>query len=229
MVVDEAKWFSLEKAYFGVAKAFFGDPLPPRFEIHAQDLKSGRGVFRGFSLAQQLSFRDAMLHLLVANGIPVIYRRIIKNRFKTFCEDNYGPGIRVNPYVMALPFVCMEVDYYLRRKGAGELGMLIFDEQKENLNDAEVSLRTLRLDSNSALKTSNLVEKGFFVDSAKSFGLQLIDLAAYYIRKFEENKLGVKVSDYDKQTFEDIEQITHTGVGSKVVDVIEWVRSKYIK
>ncbi len=107
--------------------------------------------------------------------------------------------------------------------------MLIFDEQKENLNDAEVSLRTLRLDSNSALKTSNLVEKGFFVDSAKSFGLQLIDLAAYYIRKFEENKLGVKVSDYDKQTFEDIEQITHTGVGSKVVDVIEWVRSKYIK
>jgi hypothetical protein len=229
MIVDESKWFLLEKGYYDVAKECFGEPLPAKFEIHAQDLKSRRGMFEGLSLAQQLSFRDSMLHLLVSYGIPVIYRRIIKSKFKAFCEDNYGPGIMVNPYVMALPFVCMEVDYYLRRKGPAELGMLIFDEQKENLNDAELSLRTLRLDDNSALKTRNLIEKGFFSDSSKSFGLQLVDLAAYYIRKYEENKLGLKVSNYDKQTFGAIEKIVSSGVGSRVVDVIEWVRDKYVK
>jgi len=70
--------------------------------------------------------------------------------------------------------------------------MFIFDEQKETLDDAERSLRTLRLDSTSVLKTSNIIEKGFFIDSSKSFALQLVDLAAYYIRKYEENELGLR-------------------------------------
>jgi hypothetical protein len=123
----------------------------------------------------------------------------------------------------------MEVDHHLKGKGKNEFGMLIFDETKEHLGDVERSLRTLRLEPESILKTTNIVEKGFFVDSSKSFGLQLIDLSAYYIRKYEEHKMGIKVSELDKQTFVKIETLISTGIGSDVKDVLDWVRKYYIK
>lgn len=229
MILPESKWFSLERLFFNAARKYFGDPLPSPFEIQAKDLKSGRGIFENLTFTQQLSFRDEMLQLLVDNEIAIVYRRIIKSNFGAFCEENYGPGIKVDPYVMALPFVCMEVDHYLRQKGGDELGMLIFDEQKENLDYAERSLRTLRLDSTSVLKTTNIIEKGFFIDSSKSFALQLVDLAAYYVRKYEEDKLKLRVSNFDKQTFDKIEKLISTGVGSNVGDILEWVKNNCIK
>jgi len=229
MILPESKWFSLEKLFFSIASDYFGYPLPSPFEIQAKDLKSRRGMFENLSFPQQLSFRDRMLQLLLDNDIAVIYRRIIKSRFAAFCEEHYGPGIRVNPYIMALPFVCMEVDHFLRQNAGDQLGMLIFDEQKETLDDAERSLRTLRLDSTSILKTNNIVEKGFFIDSSKSFALQLVDLAAYYIRKYEENQLGLRVSEVDKQTFGRIRELVSSGVGSRAIDVLEWVKNHYVK
>jgi hypothetical protein len=229
LIIPESKWFSLENSFFNTAGKYFGEPLPSLFEVQVKDLKSGRGVFKNLDFSQQLSFRDEMLQLLLDNKIDIIYRRIIKRKFAIFCEEKYGPGIRVNPYIMALPFVCMEVDHYLRRKGHDELGMFIFDEQKENLDAAELSLRTLRLDSKSILKTTNIIEKGFFIDSSKSFALQLADLAAYYVRKFEESELGFKVSDIDKQTFNKIQKLVSTGIGSRTLDVLAWVKDYYMK
>ena len=228
MILPETKWFSLEKLFFNIASEYFGYPLPSPFEIQAKDLKNRRGIFERLTFEQQLSFRDRMLQLLLDNEITVIYRRIIKSKFATFCDKHYGPGIRVNPYIMALPFVCTEVDHYLSQAGSDHLGMFIFDEQKETLDDAERSLRTLRLDSTSILKTTNIVEKGFFIDSSKSFALQLVDLAAYYIRKYEEHKLGLRVSEVDKQAFSSIKQLVSTGVGSSIVDILEWVKNHYI-
>ena len=229
MILPELKWFALEKPFFEIAREYFGDPLPSKFEIQAKELKGRRGVFEKITFEQQLSFRDKMLQLLIDNDIVVIYRRIIKSKFELFCEREYGSRIKVNPYIMALPFVCMEVDNYLRQKAANELGMFIFDERKETLNDAERSLQTLRLDPSSIVKTRNIIEKGFFIDSSKSFPLQLVDLVAYYIRKYEECKLGLRVSDIDKQTFVRIKKIISIGVGSSVVDILEWVKSYYIK
>lgn len=229
MIIPESRWFAMEEGFYAMARQFFGAVLPEPFEIQAKDLKSRRGVFAGLPLAEQLRFRDAVLQFLLDHQIEVIYRRIIKRKFSDFCEESYGSGIRVNPYIMALPFVCLEVDHSLQGKGTTELGMLIFDEQKENLHDAERSLHTLRLDSKSILKTKNLVEKGFFIDSSKSFGLQLVDFVAYYIRKYEEDAIGHRVSDIDKQVFEKIRRLVSTGVGSRVVDILEWVREHYIK
>jgi len=229
MILPESKWFSLEKVFLNIAKEYFGDPLPTTFEVQAKDLKNRRGVFKNLTFAQQLSFRDKMLRLLIDNEIVVIYRRIIKIKFEAFCEEHYGPGIKVNPYIMALPFVCMEVDHYLHQSGDDQLGMFIFDEQKETLNDAERSLQTLRLDPSSIVKTRNIIEKGFFIDSSKSFPLQLVDLAAYYIHKYEENKLGLRVSDVDKQSFGKIKKLVSTGIGSSVVDILEWVKKYYIE
>ena len=229
VILPESKWFPLEKLFLDTLRKYFGDPLPSPIEIQAKDLKSGRGVFESLTFTQQLSFRDDMLKLLLDNKIAVIYMRIIKSKFAAFCDEQYGPGIKVNPYIMSLPFVCMEVDHYLRQAGDNQLGMFIFDEQKETLDDAERSLRTLRLDSRSILKTTNIIEKGFFIDSSKSFALQLVDIVAYYIRKYEENESGLRVSDIDKQTFDNIKNLASISIGSNVDDILEWVKKHYIK
>lgn len=227
MILPEREWFAMEERFFRLTREFLGADLAYPFEIHATDLKSGRRLFKDMALERRLHFRDQMLRLLVDSRVAVIYRRIIKAKFAAFCVENYGPGIKVNPYIMALPFVCMEVDHYLRGRGPSELGMLIFDEQKENLDAVERSLRTLRLDSASILKTTNIVEKGFFVDSSKSFALQLVDIAAYHIRKYEESKLGFRVNPVDVQTFGDLKKLILTGVGSAMIDVLEWVKNYF--
>jgi hypothetical protein len=229
MVLPETKWFLMEQKFFEIAEKYLRKKLSYPFEIHAADLKARREIFKDIPLKECLSFRDEMIQLLLDNEIAIIYRRIIKTRFEAFCNENYGPGIKVDPYVMALPFVCIEVDHWLKRKSPNELGLFIFDETKENLEYVERSLRTLRLDAASTLKTTNIVEKGFFVDSAKSYALQLIDLAAYYIRKFEESRLNLKVSELDRQAFGRIQRLVSKSMGSKTEEILEWVKAHCLK
>lgn len=231
LVLNEQQWFDIEKDFYTIKESYFGKDLAHEYEIHAKDLKNREGAFKQLSFEQQLEFRNKMLDLLVRYQIKVFYRRIIKNRFKLFCQKRYGPHFSVNPvnpYIMALPFVCMEVDEYIRENSDGEKWMLIFDEQKENLDDVERSLRTLRLDPRSILKTQRLLEKGFFVDSKKSFALQLVDIAAYYLRKYEEYKWGKRVSPVDMQTFAVLEQIGLSETWKRNQDVLDWVEANCI-
>lgn len=92
----------------------------------------------------------------------------------------------------------------------------------------ERSIKILRLDKASLLKTNNIIEKGFFVDSKKSFALQLSDLVAYYIRKNEEFKLGFRVSDLDKQVFPMIEKLVVPGEFNRTKDIFNWVKQTWI-
>jgi len=228
MVLHSTKWFALEKDFYSILEEFLGKDLANKTELHAIDLKARRKNFKDITPENSLLIRDKMLQLLLDYEIPIIYRRIIKSSFNKFCEENYGPGIKIDPYIMALPFVCTEVNHFLQKKGEHELGMFIFDEQKENLNEAERSLRTLRLDQNSILKTTNIIEKGFFIDSSKSFAIQITDMATHYIRKYEEHKQNIRVSEFDKQTFGKIKKMTSSGIGSNTEDILEWVKRHHI-
>lgn len=170
LVLNIRKWFKMEKKFHAIMKEFFGDEAD-LVELHAVDLKSRKGDCKGLSPSVSIEIRDRMLQLLLDYEIPVIYQRIIKSKYERFCEEHYGPGISINPYIMALPFICMSVNTYLKKKSPEEHGIFIFDEQQEYFSDAERSIRTLRLDPNSVLKTTNIVEKGFFVKSGKCFAL----------------------------------------------------------
>lgn len=149
--------------------------------------------------------------------------------YEKFCFETYGPGIHVDPYIMALPFLCVEIDRYLSKPELNSHGLLIFDEQKQYLSHVERSLRLLRLDQESVLKTTKIIEKGFFVESNKSFALQLIDLAACYLRKFEESELGLRVSEIDRQTFPMIRKMVVGKDNARMKDIFEWVRKNHLK
>lgn len=123
---------------------------------------------------------------------------------------------------MALPFICLSADKILEDEK--EQGILIFDQHKDLL-DIENSLKTLRLDIGTTLNTERLIEKGFFVDSSKSYPIQLIDFILYYIRNYEEHKIGRKVSPIHQQVFPAIEKIAQSlDTHSKGWDILDWVK-----
>lgn len=227
LLIEEKKWFELEQEFHAILLKHFNGTIPSKCELHAIQLKVGSGVFKHLALQQRITLRNDMLALVQKHKIPVVYRRIVKKSFEKFCLETYGAGIHIDPYIMALPFVCTEVDDYLMNQAGNSLGLFIFDEQKEYFIHVERSIKMLRLDKKSSLKTSNIIEKGFFVDSQKSFAVQLTDIVAYYIRKYEEDKNGVKVSDIDKQTFPVLKGLISMQEKAALQDVYDWVRQTY--
>jgi len=52
---------------------------------------------------------------------------------------------------------------------------------------------------------------------------------AYYARKYEEDKQGLKVNEYDKQTFGIIEALSSAGFGPNMGDILDWVKANFVK
>jgi hypothetical protein len=226
LILPQSKWKDLERQFHQIIIQFFGYESAGDFELHTMDLVNRRGSFKPFSLEKTKSFRDKCLELIQNLEIKIVYRSIEKKEFQKFCEKTYGKGISIAPYIMALPFVCTRINELI--KAENDLGILIFDEN-HNLVEIEKSLRTLRLDASSTLQADNLIEQGFFVDSSKSEALQLVDLVLYYIRKFEENKLGYKVSAHHQETFPIIERICESlREHGRGWDILNWVESRLV-
>jgi hypothetical protein len=97
MVVPEPKWFLIERDFLAKVREYWPGTAPYSIEISAKNLKNRRGAFREKSLEEQLSFRDEILDLLIRNDISIIYRRIIKEKFRVFCEEKYGAGYKSRP------------------------------------------------------------------------------------------------------------------------------------
>ena len=128
---------------------------------------------------------------------------------------------------MAFPFICLDAEDYLNEKN--ELGIFIFDEHKE-INDIEKSIRTLRQSAESDLKTPHIIEKGFFIKSEKSVVIQLVDLVIYYLRKWEEFKIGKKVSLIHQETFVKLEKIsTSLDDYQKGFRILDWMDKRLEK
>src|SRR5439155_8174166 len=109
----------------------------------------------------------------------------------------FGPGILINPHVAAFPLVARVVDDLLKSLPGSPLGIFISDENREVVGDVEKAIRILR-GTTGVLQLSQIVEKGFFIESEKSLALQLCDLCVYTARRKEEKKLGLTVKALDE-------------------------------
>jgi hypothetical protein len=227
LLVPQSVWKSLESDFEAIVRRSFGDAIPDNFELHTMHLVNRKGPFQSFSLDQVRAFRDGLLELLETRGLKLVYRKIDKRPFQKYCEDRFGKGIRIAPYIMALPFVCTRVDELLRK--AGDLGILIFDHHRD-LADIEKTLRTLRIDGTGSVHTDRLIEKGFFVDSAQSFPVQLADLVLYYVRKQEEMRLGKKVSAIHQEVFPRLSRLVESlDTHDQSLQIVDWVGREHAK
>lgn len=76
--------------------------------------------------------------------------------------------------------------------------------------DVEKAIRLLRVEP-SALRLSQIIEKGFFIESDKSLFLQLCDLCAFSARRLEEQKAGVPVKALDENCIPWVKPLVHRG------------------
>lgn len=180
LIVPEACWQQLERDLEASLAAHFPGVAEAGTEIHAGDLRASRGAFKGVGVAERVGLRDAWLKLAHGAGLKFVYRSIEKKRYKAWMHQTFGAGVAVNPHIAAFPLVALVANEYLAKQEA--LGMIISDENKEIVRDVEKSIRQLRIAAG-PLRLSQVIEKGFFIDSTKSRVLQLCDVCALHARK----------------------------------------------
>jgi Protein of unknown function (DUF3800) len=226
LVVPEVDWRAVETGIEETVEAHFPIKDFPDLELHGADLSNPRkpNPLRDAPISARLACRDECLKLAQKHGLRLIYRSVPKKRFHQWCQKTFGAGISINPHVIAFLLVARVVNEFLRSAPGAPNGVLISDENKEVARDVETSIRALRLETG-LLNLSQIIEKGFFIESHKSRLLQLADLCAYTARRREEDKLGLKIRELDRSGFPLIEPLIHRGEES-LQDLLEWWTSE---
>lgn len=227
LVVPEQKWLSLELDLTSLADRFFPNPRPADFEIHATELINSRGYFRQFAIQHRLGFFREALAVAARHQLRFIYRAIAKPRFARWLKETFGSGVLINPHVAAFSLVAQVVQEHLKSLPGSPLGIFISDDNREVAPDVEKSIRLLRRDGG-LLQLSQIIEKGFFIDSTSSLPLQLADLCAYAARRKEEQKAGIAVKLLDQQCIPWLEPLIHRG-NESLLDVLAWLESQQKK
>jgi hypothetical protein len=73
-----------------------------------------------------------------------------------------------------------------------------------------------------------VVEKGFFIDSAKSLMLQFCDICTYWARKKEEWSRGLPRREIDRHGIEGVELLVYKG-DEAMQDVLAWITEQQKK
>jgi hypothetical protein len=227
LIVPETCWLSLERDLEAAIKARFPEAARDGSEIHATDLRTGRGIFKGVGVAERMNLRDDWLKIAQKHSLKLVYRAIVKKRFQTWLGSTFGGGVYINPHVAAFPLIARVVDDYLGSLPEKALGMFISDENKEIVPDVEKSIKVLR-GAGGNLRLSRIVEKGFFIDSAKSRILQLCDISILSARKNEERKIGLAGKSVDDEGIRLVEPLVHRG-NEALVDVLTWLTEEQKK
>lgn len=222
LIVPESAWQALEVDLEAAMTKHCPQLAISGSEIHATDLRSGRGEFKGLPVTERLALRDEWLAIAAKHELKLIYRAIVKKRFLSWLDATFGSGnLIINPHVAAFPLVARVVDDYLASLTSPALGMFISDENKEIVRDVEKSIKVLR-GIDGTLRLSRILEKGFFIDSAKSRPLQLCDVCALAARKKEERKAGLPAKSIDDKSIELLEPLIHRG-NESLTDVLAWL------
>lgn len=224
LVVPESCWQALEADLEAALAEHFPEIAKGGVEVHSSDLRGNRHAFRGVDLARRVAFRDAWLSIAQAHPLRFIARVTVKKQYQKWLGETFGAGaVVINPHIVAFHRIAVAVNDHLRAKG--ELGVFISDENKEIVKDVEKLIRQLRL-ADGPLRLSNVVEKGFFIDSAKSRILQLCDMCALHARKMAEaHKLGAGLKEIDRAGVEMLEPLILEGWSEEFWDAMEWLKA----
>ena len=224
LLVPEERWSKIERELQAAIEKFFPPPRPHEFEIHANEIINPRGYFRAFSVPTRLEFYKVCLTIAASHDLKVIYRPIVKKRYQRWLEQTFGSGVLINPHLAAFALVAQVVNDYLRQLSGSPLGIFISDENKEVDTDVEKALKVLR-GAEGRLQLSQIIEKGFFIDSRKSLLLQLCDLCAFALRHLEEEKAGLPVKPLNQNCIPWVRPLIYRG-SEALPDVLAWLEAQ---
>lgn len=228
LVVPEQKWQSLETALAAAVEASWPEPRPDNFEIHASELINPRNeIFRRATPAHRLEFMTAWLRIAAEHDLKLVFRAIVKHRYARWLHQKFGAGVIINPHVAALALVAQVLNSHLRTLPGSPLGIFISDENHQVARDVDKAIRLLRGVDGPA-RLTQIIEKGFFIESHKSLVLQLCDLCAYIIRRHEQAAAGSKSKPVDAELWKLVDPLITVG-DEKFTDMMSWLESEQKK
>lgn len=229
LAVPADQWQVVESDLVAARQEIYPDPIPDCFEVHGAELvnPSKQSFFRGRPLDERLALYKAWMNVARSHSLRLFSRVIVKKRYSRWLADTFGAGVLINPHVAAFALLSQVVNQYLGGLNPSSLGILISDENREVVRDIEKSVRALRFDPG-VLRLGNIIEKGFFIESHQSHLLQLCDLCTYSVRKYEEVKLGRRLSGAAGTVSSLAEPLLHRGRES-MPDILVWLQQQYKK
>ncbi len=228
LIVSEQKWQAVERALAVAVDTSWPHPRPDDFEIHASELINPKTeYFRAFPPAHRLAFMSAWLTIAADHELKLVFRAIVKQRFARWLVHTFGTGVMINPHIAALALVSQVINSHLRNISGATLGIFISDENQQVARDVDKAIRLLR-GADGAMRLTQIIEKGFFIESHKSLVLQLCDLCAYVVRRHEEGRVGRPLKPVDSTLWSLVEPLIALG-DERLRDVVGWLESEQKK
>lgn len=228
LLVPEQKWQALESDLAATVERSWPQPRPDNFEIHASELINPKTeTFRRASPAHRLAFISSWFQIAARHDLKLVFRAILKHRYARWLHHKFGAGVIINPHVAALALVAQVVNSHLRQLPGQPLGIFISDENHQVARDVDKSIRLLR-GAEGSVRLTQIIEKGFFIESHNSLVLQLCDLCAYTIRRHEEIREGGKAKPVDAELWKLVGPLVTIG-DEKFADMMGWLESQQKK
>lgn len=179
--IDDSDWYNLNHIVEDEKTKIC--PYFKNNEIHATEIFNPKkdSYFFQYDIDSNLNYLEKLVDLIVKLNIPIFLTAIDKLKFKNYLNVNFGPGIKIDPYIYS--FILLSISYNKFLIENEKNGMIFLDENKNMIDKLDTVYKRLLLDDFES-DTNNVIENALFLQSHKSNFIQLADICNFYINKY---------------------------------------------
>ncbi len=186
--IDETKWRKVEHDCHNVVAKHFPERIEEflktdKFELHAAAIYQGTGEFRKVPLDKRLAILNDIVSIIVNHELPILGVYAEKRNASSIIGHYHGSGLD-NLDDILFTALYAELDSVIELGSRSRHTMLIgdYDSMKPHRADYLQS-RALRNMAEMNTPSTPVLESVYFVESHRSFGVQLADTVAYLLRR----------------------------------------------
>ncbi len=209
-IIETNNWNELNEHIIRMKKEII--PEVYNVEIHTTDIfngkkdKNGTFDFRKNGLEGNFNILDKLVDMAISLNPKILAFVVRKDKLKHYCRIKFDMKIKIDPYLIAFPYLSKYFDEFLIKNNAN--GLIFLDEQEKMVDNIDSILSILRINTEeNNLQIKNIVERAVFLNSFKSNFIQIADLFNFYINRYKsieegriptENKKEHIIRNYNK-------------------------------
>ena len=181
-IVDESQVIPLGQSMKQIARAHLGG-RPAGFEFHGQEMWHAKGCWEGKSPQELLAAYHAVLMLLDGHDVDIAHSAIDKGKL----NKKYSGMADENAYLLALQFLLEKIDLNM---GAG-LKIVVADEARQEQLKAINMVADMQEWGSGVVpgrRLDRVVDSLHFVRSDASPGVQMADMVAFAMQRYQRGK-----------------------------------------